>query len=245
MAFLLEGLFTLLVGAGAFFLTPPSPVQTKTWYRKNRWYTDREEKIMVNRIPRDDPSKGDMNNRQAVGFKELWSTIMDWDLLPIYSIRIFGDIGVSPVGSYLTLTLRQLGFSTFNTNLLTIPTNILAIFTMLALTWFSDRFKKGGNSIANYIQSIWILPFLFLLRFWPGAQLNSEGKVWPTYVLLVLVLGYPCAEPITMCSVNSNAVRTRAVSAAIVNVFSQLPTWRQPTSTGKTMRRCTTGATRS
>jgi sugar phosphate permease len=222
--FLLEGLFTLLVGAGAFFLMPPSPVQTKTWYRKNGWYTDREEKIMVNRILRDDPSKGDMNNRQAVGFKELWSTIMDWDLLPIYSIRIFGDIGVSPVGTYLTLTLRQLGFSTFNTNLLTIPTNILAIFTMLALTWFSDRFKKGGNSIANYIQSIWMLPFLFLLRFWPGAQLNSEGQVWPTYVLITLVLAYPCAEPITItwCSVNANAVRTRAVSAAIVNVFSQL-----------------------
>jgi sugar phosphate permease len=222
--FLLEGLFTLLVGAAAFFLMPPSAVQTKTWYRKNGWYTDREEKIMINRILRDDPSKGDMNNRQAVSFKNLWGTIFDWDLLPIYSIRIFGDIGVSPVGTYLTLNLRKLGFSTFNTNLLTIPTNMLAIFTMLALTWFSDRFKRYGNSIANYIQTIWVLPFLFLLRFWPGAALDSEGQVWPTYVLLTLVLAYPCAEPITItwCSVNSNAVRSRAVSAALVNIFSQL-----------------------
>jgi hypothetical protein len=165
-----------------------------------------------------------MNNRQAVGFKELWGTIFDWDLLPIYSIRIFGDIGVSPVSTYLTLTLRELGFSTFNTNLLTIPSNMFAIFSMLALTWISNRFKKGGNAIANYIQSLWMLPFLFLLRFWSGAALDANNKVWPTWVILTLVLGYPCAEPITItwCSVNSNAVRTRAVSAAIVNVFSQL-----------------------
>lgn len=124
----------MIEGGTAFFLMPPSLVQTKIWYRKNGWYTDREEKIMINRILRDDPSKRDMNNRQAVSFKVLRSTIMDWDLLPVYSLRIFGDIGVSPVSTYLTLTLRKLGFSTFNTNLLTIPPNFLAIFTMLALT---------------------------------------------------------------------------------------------------------------
>lgn len=35
-----------------------SAVQTKAWYRPNGWFTDREVKIVVNRVLRDDPSKG-------------------------------------------------------------------------------------------------------------------------------------------------------------------------------------------
>jgi hypothetical protein len=56
--FLLEGLVTLLLGIASFFLMPASAVQTKTWYRPNGWFTDRELSIVVNRVLRDDPSKG-------------------------------------------------------------------------------------------------------------------------------------------------------------------------------------------
>jgi sugar phosphate permease len=35
--FLLEGLFTFLVGIGAFFAMPPSPYQTKNWFRPKGW----------------------------------------------------------------------------------------------------------------------------------------------------------------------------------------------------------------
>jgi hypothetical protein len=43
---------------------PPGPCQTKSWFRgKDGWFSEREEYIMVNRLLRDDPSKGDMNNR--------------------------------------------------------------------------------------------------------------------------------------------------------------------------------------
>ena len=43
---------------------PPGPCQTPNWFRgKDGWFTEREELILVNRLLRDDPSKGDMNNR--------------------------------------------------------------------------------------------------------------------------------------------------------------------------------------
>ena len=56
--FLIEGLITFLIGVAAFFLMPASAVQTKAWFRPNGWFTDRETAIVVNRVLRDDPSKG-------------------------------------------------------------------------------------------------------------------------------------------------------------------------------------------
>lgn len=119
--FLIEGLITLLVGIASFFLMPASAVQTKTWYRPKGWFTDRELSIAVNRVLRDDPSKGDMHNRQAITPKRLWSAIKDYDLWPLYALGLVIYIPQSPPGLYVTLTLRSLGFNPFNTNLLTIP----------------------------------------------------------------------------------------------------------------------------
>lgn len=56
--FLIEGLITLLVGVASFFKMPASAVETKTWFRPKGWFSDREVRIVVNRVLRDDPSKG-------------------------------------------------------------------------------------------------------------------------------------------------------------------------------------------
>lgn len=55
---------TGLIGIASWFYLPPSPTQTASKLRgKDGWFTEHEEKIMVNRVLRDDPSKGDMHNR--------------------------------------------------------------------------------------------------------------------------------------------------------------------------------------
>jgi len=40
--FLIEGMFTLLVGLLSFILMPPGPTQTKAWYRPKGWFTERQ-----------------------------------------------------------------------------------------------------------------------------------------------------------------------------------------------------------
>jgi hypothetical protein len=57
--FALEGSVTGLIGIISYFYLPPSPTQTASKFRgKNGWFSEHEENIMVNRILRDDPSKG-------------------------------------------------------------------------------------------------------------------------------------------------------------------------------------------
>lgn len=45
---------------------------------------------------------------------------------PLYMIGMLFEIPTSPPGSYLTLSLRGLGFTTFQVNLLAIPLNVLS-----------------------------------------------------------------------------------------------------------------------
>ena len=104
--FLIEGGLTLAVGIASFFMMPPGPTQTKTWFRPKGWFTERlvirhhrisnkpmicdsrEEIIMVNRILRDDPAKSDMHNREGLSLKNIWKVIRDWRLWPIYLLGL-------------------------------------------------------------------------------------------------------------------------------------------------------------
>lgn len=86
--FLVEGIITLAIGMASFFLMPASATQTKTWFRPKGWFTEREVGIVVNRVLRDDPSKGDMNNRAGLSLSNLWDAVVDPDLWPVHAINV-------------------------------------------------------------------------------------------------------------------------------------------------------------
>lgn len=132
--FLIEGIFTLLIGVWSVFAMVPSPTQTRAPWRPNGWFTEHEEKILVNRILRDDPSKSDMHNRQAITPRLLWESLCDFDLWPIYAIGLTFSMPAGPPDQYLTLTLRQLGFDTFDSNLLSIPCQVATTVNVLCFT---------------------------------------------------------------------------------------------------------------
>ncbi|KAK0636483.1 major facilitator superfamily domain-containing protein [Bombardia bombarda] len=215
--FLLEGLLTLSVGIWSWFTMAASPTQTRTWYNKKGWFNEREEVIMVNRVLRDDPSKGDMHNRQAVDFKLLWKSLKDYDLWPMYIIGLTFQLPAGPPDTYLTLILRGLGFGTFDSNLLSIPTNVIGAFTMLILTYFSEVWNE--RTFLAIAGQIWLLPCLVALLVLPDGV-----PAWSRFALVTVLLSWPSphAMQVGWCSRNSNTVRTRTVSAALYNMFVQL-----------------------
>ncbi|KAM3419504.1 hypothetical protein BST61_g2847 [Cercospora zeina] len=215
--FLIEGTITAVVGLVSWGLMPASISQTAGWIRgKNGWFTEREEKILVNRLLRDDPSKGDMNNRQAVTLDRLWKCIKDYDLWPLYLVGLTNYIPPSPPTNYLSFILRQMGFSTFNANLLTIPSQFLFGVNLLIVSWVSEKFNE--RAFISSLSNIWIFPWLAAL-----VALGSSASHWVRYALLTGLLSYPYCHAIVVSwnSRNSNSVRTRAVSAALYNMFVQ------------------------
>ncbi|KAF9890603.1 hypothetical protein FE257_005734 [Aspergillus nanangensis] len=216
--FLLEGLITLIFGLVAFVLMPAGPCQTAHWARgKSGWFSPREEIIMVNRVIRDDPSKGTMHNRQPITPRLLWQSLCDFDMWPLYILGITFQIPTQTPQQYLTLILRSMGFDTFTTNLLTIPSQVIQISSMLVLTYTAEAL--GQLSLVAMLGQIWSLPFLVYMYV---VDINSANK-WVAWVVMTLLLGHPNPHPIQVGwnSRNSNAVRLRTVSAAVYNMTVQ------------------------
>jgi hypothetical protein len=80
----------IIIGIVSFFFMSPSITQPASAFKRsdatNKWWTKKEELILVNRLLGDDPTKGDLNNHTAVSLKETLRTIIAPDLLPIYIV---------------------------------------------------------------------------------------------------------------------------------------------------------------
>ncbi|KAF3985871.1 hypothetical protein FT663_02112 [Candidozyma haemuli var. vulneris] len=215
--FIIEGGISLLIGIWSFYLMVPSAVQTRNKLHPKGWFTEREEKIVVNRILRDDPSKGGMHNRQALSFKMIMDAFWDYNLWPIYAIGMLAFIPINTVSPYMVLAMRNLGFSTFDVNLLTIPSHILQIVGLFFVTWFSERVNE--RALVCLSLPIFSIPFLAAMRWWSGTMVDA----WVTWFLVTMVLSAPYVHAICVSWVsrNSNSIKSRSVCSALYNMLVQ------------------------
>ena len=215
--FLIEALISIVIGFLSFFFLVPGPTQTKSRLFPNGYFTEREERIITNKVLRDDPSKSGMHNRQAITPKMLWQSLSDYDLWPIYAIGILFEILASPPKAYVTLSLKHLGFNPFKITLLNIPITVLTAINLLWVTALTER--VGQIAIMGILTQLWALPLLII-------NLTSLPSIssWGQYAVTLLLVAQPSmqAAQVGWCSRISNTVRTRAVSAALYNIMIQL-----------------------
>lgn len=200
----------------SFIYLPNSPTQSKTILWRNGWYTEREEIILTNRILRDDPAKGLTALKEPATWKDIKNAWSDKSMWGLYFIGLIAYIPASPVQGYLTLTLNRLGFSRFESNMLTIPSAALQIVTMLALAFSSEFFNE--RTLHCIIGEFWIMPLLAALLGLPNG-----GREWGRFSLITLISGYPYFHPIVSAWISENTfdVKKRAITAATYNVIVQ------------------------
>ncbi|WFD34841.1 hypothetical protein MCUN1_001685 [Malassezia cuniculi] len=219
--FAFDGLISGVIGIFAFFLLPSSATQTAGLLRgKKGWFTDREESILVNRILRDDPSKGDMNNRTGVSLSGILACLKEFDLWPVYIIAFFSMIAYQPPTTFLSYILRLMGKSTFESNMLAIPSQALFAINTVWYAWLSTRLRE--KSLMTSLSCIWVLVCLIAIVVLP-KEFTSHLN-WSRYAILTLITGYPfpLAFLVGWVSQNSFSVRNRTVSLCLLNMSVQV-----------------------
>ncbi|KAL4910483.1 hypothetical protein BDW74DRAFT_184400 [Aspergillus multicolor] len=215
--FLIEGCFTFLVGVASFFLIPQCPTKTKSWWNPKGYFTEKEQKIIVNSVIRDDPQKGGMFNRQGLSLKQIWEGTKDYDMWPLYILGLLFGIPKYPVDQYLSLSLRELGFNVIQTNLLGIPWIVGSCITMLLITAFSELINN--RSFVSMAEDAWLLPCFVAL-----IALPDPVNPWVYFAIATVLLSFPYTHPIHVAwtSRNAGSVQNRTVSAAIYNMWVQI-----------------------
>jgi hypothetical protein len=231
----LEGLLTFVIGFISYLYLPFSPTRTKGPLWRRGWYTEREEVIMVNRILRDDPAKGVTALKEPATFRDIIDTWKDKSMWGLYFIGLVAYIPASPVQGYLSLTLRRIGFSKFDSNMLSIPSAVLQIILMLALAFSSNHFME--RTWHCIIGEFWCLPLLVALLTLPAG-----GHEWGRFTITTMIAGCeyfslssckfqqltlmtdPYFHPIVSAWISENSfdVKKRAITAATYNVIVQV-----------------------
>lgn len=100
----------------------------------------------------------------------------------LYFIGLIAYIPATPVQAYLSLTLKRIGFSTFDSNMLSIPSAVLQIILMLLLARSSAYFNE--RTFHCVIGEFWCLPLLAALITLPGG-----GREWSRFTLTTMISG--------------------------------------------------------
>ncbi|KAJ3572306.1 hypothetical protein NPX13_g5094 [Xylaria arbuscula] len=215
--FLVEGLFTLLIGLASFFLMPTSPARTKSRWNPKGYFTEKEQKIIVNSVIRDDPGKAGMHNRQGLTVGQIWKCAKDYDMWPLYALGLLFGIPKYPVSNYLSLSFRELGFNVIETNLLSIPYIVASSITMILITAVSEL--VSNRALVAMAEDLWLLP-----NFAALIALPDPISPWSYFAIATVLLSFPYTHPIQVAwtSRNAGSVQNRTVSAAIYNIWVQV-----------------------
>ena len=135
-------------------------------------------------VIRDDPQKAGMFNRQGLSVKQIWHCATDYDMWPIYTLGLLFGLPKYPVGQYLTLSFRGLGFNVIETNLLAIPNIVGSVITMLVITAVSEL--VNNRAIVAMAEDAWLLPCFAAL-----IGLPDPISPWSYFAIATVLLAFP------------------------------------------------------
>ncbi|KAJ3848022.1 MFS general substrate transporter [Lentinula lateritia] len=196
--FLVDGIITVVVAVLTWyvFYLPRNATLTKGGIRGWRpWFNERQVRIAVTRIVRDDPSK--RLYEQRVHWEDVKDAATDLGLWGHLLITTVGLTPTTPLGVYLPSVIKTFDFSIFVANALTAPPYILQCCTTVLFIWHSDRIRERGFHGA--FGAIWQLVGWILLRCLPSN--TSKGV---KYFAALLVACWPYTHPLNIAWMSEN-----------------------------------------
>uniref|UniRef100_A0A8H7Y4K6 Major facilitator superfamily (MFS) profile domain-containing protein n=2 Tax=Psilocybe cubensis TaxID=181762 RepID=A0A8H7Y4K6_PSICU len=224
--FILEGLFSILMGLAGYLLLPSTP-------RDSKFLTHDEKEVIMRRLERDRPS---INPSDKFSFWEVFRSLSSPQV--IFMFIIFFMLGTTLYGLALFLPsiVNQLGFSPNKSQLLSVGPFAAGFFITFLVAYLSDKYNSRGIPSA-------IVSMLAVIGF--AVYLRTDHKFTAYGSLYLTVPGvYACAPMLcAWMANNSEPYYRRATSVAIgfvaTNAGGILSTWRFPTKEGPRFRKTT------
>lgn len=128
-----------------------------------------------------------MNNREGLTPLAVVKALGEKDLWPVYLFGLVVFIPYSPPQTYLSLILKQLGYSTLKANLLAIPSQFFFALNTIPYTWLSAKLNE--RSFLASLSNVWNLAFLIPLYLLKKS--SSHHYNWIRYGLIIALTSVP------------------------------------------------------
>ncbi|CAM1508045.1 Fc.00g048930.m01.CDS01 [Cosmosporella sp. VM-42] len=150
--FILEGIFTILVGVIFLSLFPDS-VSNPVSILGLRAFNGRETYILTKRVLKDDPSK--IHAKPHVSKQELKNVLTNWKLLPHVLLTIAGLAPANTMSSYAPTIVRSFGYERLKSNALVSIGNWILLTTNITWGTVSDKIGFRGPLVTLGIFLFW------------------------------------------------------------------------------------------
>ncbi|KAL6248610.1 hypothetical protein RBB50_004865 [Rhinocladiella similis] len=204
--FILEGLAPVALSFVVWFLLPDNPETAR--------FLEKEEKeFIINRLALETGSgHGRVTNNDRIQFKYVKAAFSEWKIYAAVIIFWANTIGVYGFTATVPSVIEDLGYSSANAQLMTIPVYVFAMIIVLIFAFWSDRIQQRTPFImAGY--SIAVVGFIAELAI-PHPRLSGV-----TYLFLFFVAAglYSPFVPL-VCLIGNNLAPSskRAVGMALL-----------------------------
>ncbi|KAM0343595.1 hypothetical protein ACHAPU_008346 [Fusarium lateritium] len=151
--FIIEGLFTILVGTLFFILFPDSPFNPVSVF-KYGIFTEREKHILTRRILVDDPTK--IHAKPNVTKEEFKNVMTNWRLIPHILLTVSALAPATTMGSYSPTLVRSFGYGRLESNALVSIGSWASVFTNLLWGYLGDKLQMRGPLVTLGMFMFWV-----------------------------------------------------------------------------------------
>ncbi|EPQ54440.1 MFS general substrate transporter [Gloeophyllum trabeum ATCC 11539] len=195
--FIIEGIITVVVSLAAYFIVP-------TWSTKAKFLTDIERERLLARLRAD----SDAANQEGFDWTFVRQAFTD-HLVWAYAFLFHGfSFALYTLSLFLPTIIAGLGFAAWKAQLMSVPPNALAAFSIWGAAWASSRYKMRapfiiGGGIVGIIGYVVLLATKTPGAQYAGVHLATAG----VYTGNALLLSWP--------SENVSGQTKRAVAVAM------------------------------
>lgn len=137
--FLVFGLITIAVGVLVVLVVPDNPMTCK--------FLSHDEKIWA--IERLRENKTGIENKHFKAY-QAWECVKDPQTWLISLITISSNVPNGAVSSYQATIIKGFGYTSKETALLSVPSGVIAIISVLSATFLAGKYKTRGPIIITY-----------------------------------------------------------------------------------------------